>query len=157
MNSWKVILATLVIFGTGVVTGEFLANYWPWDPVKHKTSTPSAKQFNTVPGAPRIEFLRRAQRELVLTAEQRERIDKIIRDGQERTKALMTPISAQLHEQLQKTRNEFREVLTPEQQARFDEFLKQEKRSHDSRRGGPLRETSADSLPTNRPAPKSPF
>jgi Spy/CpxP family protein refolding chaperone len=141
------------------VTGGALGRYWHQAqvPSRHPAHSQNAKQGGPAfGGGPRLEFLRRAQRELALTPEQRERIDKVIRDGQERTKALMMPVSAQVHEELQKTRQEFREILTPEQQARFEELLKQEKHSHESRRGNASRENSGEAS-TNQPGSKSPF
>src|SRR5258708_1530597 len=86
------------------------------------------------PGGMRLEFLRRVQRDLSLTAEQRERIDKILKQSQERTRKVMEPVSPQLHEELLRAKGEFREVLTPDQQLRFDEVLKQQQRWKEQRR-----------------------
>ena len=64
MNTWKVILATMVIFGTGVVTGGLLT--WRLQrssltPRQRPASAPAA----AFPGGQRLEFLRRVGRERI--------------------------------------------------------------------------------------------
>jgi hypothetical protein len=100
---------------------------------------------NVSPGIMRVEFLRRAERELNLNPEQRERIDGILKASQERTRKITEPIAPELRAELQRTREEFRDALTPEQRSRFDEMLKQQQQSrprdmrepHDQRRPVP--------------------
>ena len=86
------------------------------------------------PGGMRLEFLRRMQRDLDLTAEQREQIDKILKQSQERTRKLMEPVAPQLHQELQRAKAEFRQALTPAQQDHFDQLLKQQQRFKEQRR-----------------------
>ena len=125
MNSWKVILATLVIFASGVVTGGLLAVYSGRSFVVRPQRPNAARPAQPVSaGGMRLELLRRMQRDLDLTQDQRERIDKILKDSQEHTRKLMEPISPALREEFQHTKEEFRQVLTPEQRARFDELFK---------------------------------
>ena len=52
-------------------------------------------------GVMRIEFLRRMEQELDLTPEQRDPIDKILKDGQERMKKLMETVEPHRREELQ--------------------------------------------------------
>ena len=131
MNYWKIILATLVIFGAGVVTGGLL--------VRHSSQTSiSPKRIQRMTPAPsvagtRLEFLRRAQRELGLTPEQRQKIDLILKESQERTRKLMQPIEGDLRQELQQARDRFRETLTVEQQTKFDELVKRPQRMRDPR------------------------
>lgn len=94
-----------------------------------------------------MDFLRRMQRELNLTAEQREPIDKILKEGQERMKKLMETIEPRRREELKQTIDEFRAVLTPEQQKRFDGLLKQQQRGREQRKAAPPRERSLQVLP----------
>jgi len=127
---WKVILATMVIFAAGVLTGGVLA--WRLEQANllrraHRTQPAS-------PGGWRFEFLRRAQRELDLSPEQRERVDKILKESQERTRAIFEPISPQIRAEMLRTKDEFRKVLTPEQQKRFDELLKRPSHSREQRK-----------------------
>src|SRR5262249_42076634 len=77
VNTWKVILATIVIFGTGVVTGGLLVRQTTLSLLPHPAPSMTAtRQFppGSVGGV-RLEFLRRAERELNLTFDQREQID----------------------------------------------------------------------------------
>ena len=59
-----------------------------------------------------------------LTAEQRDKIEKIVADGQERNRNLWAIVSPQMRDVIQDTRQHIREVLTPEQQKQFEELLK---------------------------------
>ncbi len=153
MNTWKVILATMVIFGAGVVTGGLLVGHAAHN---HHGRPPHAANANRPPqqapspGGLRFDLLRRMQSELSLTSEQKDRIDAILRQGQERTRKIMEPVRPQLQEEVRKAKAAFRDALTPEQQARFDELLKQEQRPRENRRPQP-----AESSPsgTHSPAP----
>ncbi|NJN05358.1 MAG: hypothetical protein HC814_01685 [Rhodobacteraceae bacterium] len=104
MKEWKVILATLVIFSAGVVTGGLLVR---------QTMRPAGRPFpgfnsNPVqPGQPgqfgqrvqpneqRMEYLRHITRQLELAPDQRDKIETIIRDSQQRTKS---PVGTRLRE-----------------------------------------------------------
>ena len=128
MNTWKVILATIVIFGAGVVTGGLLVHHEIMRLSPQKNVRPQQRPMQAAAqGAMRLEFLRRAQRELDLTPEQSGQIDKIIKESQERTHKLLDPI---MRDQIQRARQEFLEVLTPEQRTRFQEFMKQQRELH---------------------------
>lgn len=150
MNTWKVIFATVIIFGAGVVTGGLLVKY-------SALQTPSPRQHpqgNRVQpisaGGIRIEFLRRIERELNLTADQHEQVDKILTASQERSKKIMEPIQPKIREELQQTREQFRAVLNSDQKLRFDELLKQQQqqRQRDQRRTPP-RNPEAFSYPNS--------
>ena len=155
MNTWKVILATMVIFGTGVVTGGLLVRH-----AEHgRDRRPQRASERGPPGAAHFrrascafEFLRRMERELDLTPEQREPIDKILKEGQERMKKLMETVEPRRREELKRTMEEFRGVLTPEQQKRFDDLLKQQQqRAREQRKAAPPRERPPQSPPPGNP------
>lgn len=158
MNSWKIILATMVIFGAGVVTGGLLVRYSGQRtlPRQQPQGTQQRAVQPSSAGGQRIEFLRRATRDLDLTPAQREQVDKILKDSQERTKRIMEPVTPQLREELQRTKEQFREALTPPQRARFDEMVKkQSQRPHEVRRppGSP---PERDAVPQPRPSEGTP-
>lgn len=139
MNTWKVIFATMIIFGAGVVTGGLLVRHMALVP-QPPTSRAGASITNgwhpvvgMVPALIRVEFLRRAERELNLSRNQKEQADKIISASQDRTKKLLEPISPQIREELQQTKDQFRALLNPDQQTRFDQMLKQQGHPRDSR------------------------
>ncbi len=162
MNTWKVILATMVIFGTGVVTGMvgggLLVRYAgiPFPQVRRPARPPAPPASA---GGARMDFLKRVQNELDLTPEQHARIDGILRDSQERTKKLMEPVSPLLRDELKRTRAEFVDVLTPKQRTRFNELAReQQQRSREQRQSQPqsqpppLRGSSVvESLPAPQP------
>jgi len=140
----------MVIFGTGVVTGGLLVRHG-----EHGRDRRPPRAANTVrpaqppsPGVMRFEFLRRMERELDLTPAQRGPIDKILQEGQERMKKLMETVEPRRRDELKKTIDDFRGVLTPEQQKRFDELLKQQQqRSRDQHKAAPPRERLPQSPP----------
>lgn len=139
MNTWKVILATLVIFVAGVVTGAVVV----WHS-QHLIVQPSPHQNATAhpgpvvsPGGLRLEFLRRIQRDLNLTADQHEQIDKLLKESQERSRKIMEPVAPQIREELAHTRDEFRKILTPEQREHFDDLLKHQHRPDQQHRSAP--------------------
>jgi len=156
VNSWKVILATMVIFGTGVVTGGLLVQHARLGGVRHPQRASGAVHATqpSPAGVMRIEFLRRMERELDLAPAQREPIDKILKDGQERTKKLMDTVEPRRREEFKRTIEEFRAVLTPEQRSRFDGVVKQQQqRAREQRKAASSREHPQQSPPaSNTPA-----
>jgi protein CpxP len=144
----------MVIFGTGVVTGGLLVQH-----VQHGRDRRPQRPVNAVrpaqpssPGAMRFEFLRRMERELDLTPQQREPIDRILQEGQERMKKLMDTVEPRRREELKKTIEEFRAVLTPEQRKRFDDLQKQQQqRSREQHKATPPREHPPQSPPPGNP------
>jgi Spy/CpxP family protein refolding chaperone len=151
VNTWKVIFATVVIFGAGVVTGGLLVKYsavqTPARPQHGQTNRP-VQPISA--GGMRIEFLRRVERDLNLTPDQREQVDRILAASQERSKKIMEPVTPKIREELQQTREQFRAVLSPEQKIHFDELLKQQQqqRQRDQHRP-PARNPEAFSKPSS--------
>jgi Spy/CpxP family protein refolding chaperone len=150
VNTWKVILATMVIFGTGVVTGGLLVRYAEHGRDRRPPHVAGAVRpaQPTAAGVMRIEFLRRMERELDITPEQREPIDKVLKEGQERMKKLMETVEPRRREDFKQTMEEFRAVLTPEQRKRFDDLVKQQQqRTREQRKAAPPREPPPQSPP----------
>ncbi len=115
MSIWKVILATLVIFGAGVITGGLL--------VKQVTKPASAPQPFL-----RAEMLHRMTRSLDLRPEQRERIEHILRASQERTRILFDLLRPEFNEETRKVNELIRAELTPAQREEFERLIKQQPR-----------------------------
>jgi len=151
VNYSRVILATMVIFGTGVVTGGLLVQHTARLRPKGATHVSARPAPIPTPGTLKLDLLRRMQKELGLTPEQNERIDRILSQSQERSRKLMEPLRPQLTEELKHTREQFREELTPEQRTRFDEFVRlQQQHQHDQReqhRVPPAREHPSPAAP----------
>ncbi|TAL01259.1 MAG: hypothetical protein EPO07_08640 [Verrucomicrobia bacterium] len=184
MNSaWKIILATLVIFGAGVVTGGVVVAhsqrvkqrelFWQFRqavtrPQPGNVTAPGERrqQPNANPSFPqqaRLELLRRIEREMTLTSGQREKIEAIIREGQERTREIMQPVQPQLQKEMRVTQERIRDILTEEQRARFDELMKMrpqrraddpsqpERRNREPRRPFPPPDSNGEPRPDGQP------
>jgi hypothetical protein len=163
VNTWKAILATLVIFGAGVLTGGLLVSYS--DRAAHNPSTKpvgaetqrvlsgstnaSAARDGKMPAALpvplRKDFVERLDKELKLKPEQRERIEKIISTGQEQTKKIWQKIEPEMNGAMTETRDRIRCELSPEQQTQFEELLKQ--KAHNPQRT-PSRDKSTNAPST---------
>jgi hypothetical protein len=129
VNSWKVILATMVIFGAGVITGGVLVHKTASQPpvrIPRPANAGTNAPLPTVTPAQlqRMEFLVRATRELELTVEQRDRVERIIREGQDRSRQIWESVAPDMRKELQLVRERIRVELTPEQRRRFEELMK---------------------------------
>ncbi len=155
MNEWKVIFATVIIFGAGVISGGLLVNYADLAhekplplaplPLESTNSTPSpsvpANHSNkTVTGSklrlPEIlskQFVDRLEVELQLTLGQRADVEKIIADSQDDMRKAVQNVR-------QDARQKIREKLSPDQKQRFDDLFKAR---HDAKK--PVSGTNAPS------------
>jgi hypothetical protein len=158
VNTWKVILATLVILGTGVITGGLLVGYsdraWrrpPPEPAltEGPPSTAAApdagaarenRQPRLLPPPLRKDFVERLDRELNLSAEQREEIRRVVTEGQQRTRELWRL-------EWIATRQKIRAQLTPGQRIRFEQLLRPQARD-------PRRIPAGARPSTNSPEPE---
>ena len=167
VNTWKIILATIVIFGAGVVTGGLLVSHsdrvrGPRPRPQPTTGAPPwfVRDFEANIDQRRVEFLLRATRELKLTADQRQRIDKVVQESQERTRQLWDQVTPQMRKELTDTKDKILAVLTPEQQTRFQELLKQpprERRPDEPEKSGYRgRDPSRPFPPDKGPRPTNP-
>ncbi len=129
MSPWKVILATMVIFGCGVVTGGLLMRTAL--PSRPAARPPAVNIFaNPLPGQfPGAQLLRRMQNQLDLTEAQSEQITNIIKQSQDRLRPVMDLLSPKLHEESKRVRQEIRKVLNPDQQEKYDELLRNGRRN----------------------------
>jgi DNA-binding MarR family transcriptional regulator len=59
-----------------------------------------------------------------LTPEQRERIERILKEGQERTRQIWETVAPDMRKELQLVRERIKVELTPEQRRRFEELMK---------------------------------
>ena len=119
MKSFKVILATLVIFAAGAVTGVFI--------IKRTDSKPLAvkSQPQPYPGEAMQERLfERMKQELKLTPEQVARLEKIFGDSRERLREMWGLLAPEWEAEKRETKEKIRAELNPEQQQRFEELLK---------------------------------
>ncbi len=127
MKPWKVILATLVIFTAGLVTGMVTGNLL----------TKKAPQRLPPPlqGPNYIQkwFLGRMTKELALTPQQVKNLDKIFAESRERIHILWDMLGPEMQAELTDVQDKIKAQLTPEQQTKFEELRK----SRSGRAGGP--------------------
>ncbi len=130
MNYWKVIFATVVIFGAGVLTGGLLVNHVthprpktfhrPAPAATNPVAPPSPASQPKPPRAPEIlssQFVGQLNDELQFTPEQRVAIEKIIAENQGQMRKAVQAVR-------QAAREKIREQLNPGQQKIFDELMK---------------------------------
>lgn len=154
MNNWKVIFATAVIFGAGVLTGGLLVNYVQRGTpkvVRPRPAEPRAGGTNAAANPADVSklrppeilskpFLQRLDEELHLSQEQHQAAQKIINEGQN-----------QIRKTIQDARLEIRDVLTPEQQKQFDELVKRPFHKPIFATNGPAAPASVPVTSTNAP------
>jgi hypothetical protein len=175
VNFWKVILATVVIFGAGVFTGGLLVNCIQHPHPRNNNHRPAANleahppaeahesqsHTNNLANLPRPrppeilgdKFVQQLDDALQLTPDQRASIQKILTDGQERNHAIWTNSSAQMRAVIQDVRHRVREELTADQQKQFEELMKRVPRRQNFTNAPanlPLTNSSAVA-PTNAP------
>lgn len=168
MNSWNVILATIVIFGAGVITGGLLVDHVKHQPPVRHVMEPGPKppianneasETNEMPGPLRAQilnkqFVQQLNDELQLSDGQRKQIQKIISQGQQNTHDLWKLVGPQFQLIWRDTRVQMRQVLTPEQKKKFETLMK-EQHHQQSTNPPPVQlpgPTNTMAVPTNGPA-----
>lgn len=156
MSLWKVIFATLVIYTAGLVTGAIavrLTADWARPP---KSPHPAPGQLPP-PNVMREEFVRRMAEEVRLSPQQKERILKAVRESQERVKELYSLIGPEVSEEMQYVREAIRAELSPDQEHRYDEFMRKlQRRKPDSGRGDRPRTSGGPPQQGGRASSKGP-
>ena len=134
MKPWmKPLLATLIIFGTGLVTGSILSGTLadqrkskpeakppvPDNPQQRQPSSqrPRPKRQNSSIG-----YVHRLNQELQLTDEQSKRIHKTIKSSGTRLHNVLQAVRPRIYEEMKRTNQEIRELLTKEQKVQFDKL-----------------------------------
>jgi Spy/CpxP family protein refolding chaperone len=130
VNTWKAILAVLVIFGAGFVTGHVATRMseaakppaaTALRPGNHPSQPPlSLEQLR------KVELMGRVQKDLDLTPEQHARIEKIIEDSQERIRDLWDQVAPDIHDEYDDVQKKVCQELTPDQKKTFDNLMKQQ-------------------------------
>jgi len=168
MNSWKVILATVVIFGAGVLTGGLLVNYvdlahgpngrflfWRENPRPQmgdqESSRPGELPRPRPPEIWRKEFIGHLDKTLNLTPEQHAAISKIIAEGQEQNREIWTNVTPKLRAEMEQVQQRIRAEMTPEQQKRFEEMIRNFAAHHPPRGQPPAPPPATNNVPPPPP------
>lgn len=171
MNSWKIILATVVIFGAGVMTGGLLVSHVDRSN-RNNHRPPGFGEFRP-PGGDRepghgmgmefprprqpdmlnTNFVRRLDDALKLTADQRSAIAKIIAEGQDQNHSIWTNNAEQMRKVMQDVHRRLRESLLADQQKQFDELMRRPPRRPPNATNAPpaMPPAHAPAAPTNAP------
>jgi hypothetical protein len=134
VNTWKAILAALVIFGAGFVTGNVLnritENPGVPAPAGSVRNPRAAQQNLPLDQLRKVELMRQVQKDLDLTPDQHAKIDKIIGDSQERIRDLWDQVAPDIHDEYEDVKKKLSEQLTPDQKKRFDDLMRQQQHPH---------------------------
>lgn len=126
MKAWQVIVATLVIFVAGLVTGSVLSQR------AAKPALPVARPELPPPPVPWIaqeRFLQTMKRELALAPGQVQRLEVVFAESRERMRILMDLINPELQAEKREVAEKIRVELTPEQREKFEQLLKRPHRA----------------------------
>lgn len=116
VKPWPAILATtLIVFGAGAITGAVAVRVYA-PKIIHKTHPAPPLPVSS---ERRNDYLSKLDRELELTPEQHERVEKILAASQQRMKVLWQQIEPQTREEYRRARAEICDLLTPEQQEKM--------------------------------------
>ena len=97
------------------------------------------------------QFVQELNEALPLTPEQREKIEKIIADGQERNREIWTNVMPKMRAVMQEVNQQIRGELTTEQLKPFEEFLKRPLRHPPAGTNAPPVLPAATNLPPATP------
>lgn len=117
MNVWKVILATLVIYSAGLLTGGLLVRQFTPPPPR-----PPAESGAAVPLWMQQRFLERMKRELELTPAQSARLQRVFAESRERVDLLWSLVAPEMRTEFREVEDRIKAELTPEQRRQFDEL-----------------------------------
>ena len=147
MNAWKIILATLVIFIAGIITGASLVKFaqnrgggmnprpqpeinQPNNPGRpenpnHRNDPEFGNQPGQQPGLLNRQFVLGLDRQLKLTREQREKVEKLMVEGQERIRQMRSKLEPEMRKEMHSVNEQIKTILTPEQREQFERIMKQ--------------------------------
>ena len=128
-------LFVLAIFCVGLAVGLVLGRRMPRPPFDGPGMFMGARSAAPGPRPPRPGMLvERLDRELQLTDDQKTRVQAIFDARRPRLEAIQRDMATRAAEEQRELQAEIRQVLTADQQARFDRWLEQQPRG---RRGRP--------------------
>jgi hypothetical protein len=159
VNAWKAIFAALVIFCAGVVTGGVAGKFFKRQPIQSRLPT----GVTVGPGwMQRMEYVKRAERQLDLTPAQRERMEQILQESQEHMKQLWEPIAPHAREEAKRVRERILAELNPEQAKKFEQLTKprpraKEEPARENQRKRERRDLQRHEGATNPPTTALPF
>jgi Spy/CpxP family protein refolding chaperone len=129
MAKWKIWVALLVLFVSGVLIGSVGTRMY----VRHKLSGIFSRERPPIQNM----FVRRLTREIDLTREQRQEIEQVASRAAEKFHELRSEHRSQAEALFDQSASEIKKHLSPEQQEQFDELRKRMRARHKRGRRGP--------------------
>ena len=129
-NHYKLwtIISLIIVFSAGIVSGVLLDRHiFDKKPQRDTQRTDHKRTSST-----RYPTLDQWTQELGLTAEQKEKIQEIFKNNEERFKTLRKDMNTSLRDIRIQLNNEIKSVLTEEQQAKFEAMIN---KYHSQRKG----------------------
>jgi Spy/CpxP family protein refolding chaperone len=122
VNSWKVILATLIIYSAGVLSGALALK--ALGSRRQPAAPPPAPEVFQGPDFVQQRFLDRMKKELDLTTDQSNRLAVVFRDSRERMKVWWDIIGPEMRAEMKDVREKIQTELNPTQREKFEKLLK---------------------------------
>ncbi len=135
MSSWKVILATLAIFGAGVFTGALVVRQAA---PPRELPAPPPWVFQG-PDFVQQRFLDRMTRELALSPAQVRRLEVVFAESRERVKNWWEIVGPEMRDELREARSKTMAELNPEQRTKFDKLLRERRHRENAPAAGEKR------------------
>ena len=151
MNVWKVILATLVIYSAGLITGSLL--------VRQRLPSPTPPDQpqqgpGPIPWHLQQHVLERMRVELNLNPDQFARLERVFADSRERTRIIHELVRPEMQAEMRNTREKIMAELTPPQRRRFEELMRSRPRMREPFAPlGPRRDGREPRFPQRNPPP----
>jgi septal ring factor EnvC (AmiA/AmiB activator) len=125
VNFLRVILATLVIFATGALTGYFIAQK-PASAATGATDPSVLASTNAPPdwNKRRDEMRASLQKEIKATDEQMAKVDEILAQSRKRSREIWQSIKVPMEAEVERVKDEIRGVLDEAQAAKYEEIMK---------------------------------
>jgi len=122
VNAGKPILAALVIFAAGVVTGGLTVTLrTPPLPAPRGPRPSDQRPWMSQRWEAQLrELAKKMENHLELTPEQRQQVEGIVRDSQNRMRGIWDEIAPKTREEFRQTRQRIQEVLTAAQRRKYE-------------------------------------
>lgn len=137
MREWKIVVAALVIFGAGVVTGGLTVRLARSVSFRQPMVVGSVQEpmGGTGPRAPKSNLLmrhevqmrdlmRRMDQRLDLTPQQRSRIEGLVADTQRRMQQILSETAPRTRDEIRELHHRIRSELTLEQRREYDRLTR---------------------------------
>ena len=128
VNAWKPILAAVVIFAAGVVTGGFVVDFGEPNPPRAFPRERGLRNAERGPGS-RTEgqlnwLMKRIQRDLKLSDKQAAKVESAFKASREEMKLTFEELRPRMRASTEKLKESLRDDLTEKQIAKFEKYLR---------------------------------